>query len=438
MLLQNSMRNPLLILIPLLCPLCLFAADLNPPVPINASKIDRTRISGRITRYDDESFTYTDRQNDTLTIKWTELDPANDFSVHERLFAKATPQQWLSLAKRLNTQRNGKVPADKAFARALRLDPNLKEKIDALKRGEGPDPPATNPTTRAASQPAATSPSSSTWGALTEPEQLASIQQSKAYADEVRQKLAPRLAVYETKYFLFASDLQQAEAQRWAAVLDRMYARLSELFAVPKDTNIWRGKALVLVFAERDTYNKFEQQYFESDASKTGGRCHASPNGDVKIAFYRAADDQWFSHVLVHESTHGFLHRYRSPIHIPSWINEGLAEYVAYDLVPHAGLKQAAKNEARADLQVNKNLSDLFSGNTIENHRYATAFMMTQYLIETNKKSYITLINAIKDGDPAPDAFQKSFQYDLTTFAQKFGEAMNVHDLTTQTNTSSR
>jgi hypothetical protein len=427
------MRNLLPWLSLLLCPVCLLAVELNPPVSINASKIDRTRIIGRITRYDEQSFTFIDRKNDTLTVPWTELDPANTYSVHERIYGKGSAEQWVKLGKQLLVQRNGKVPAEKAFARALRLDPSLKDKIDAIKRGDDLDPPttrlATPPSTRSTTQSAL---DSSGWPPLTEADHAAAIKQSKAYADDVRQKLAPALAMYETKYFLFASDLQPAEAQRWASALDRMYAHLSVLFAVPKDTNIWRGKALVLVFSQRDTYNTFEQQFYESDASKTGGRCHASFNGDVKIAFYRAADDQWFSHVLAHESTHGFLHRYRSPIHVPSWVNEGLAEYVSYELVPHAGLKEAEKNEARADLQTHKNLSDLFSGEAISNDRYATAFMMTQFLIDTNKKGYISFINNIKDGDAAPDAFKKSFQYDLTEFARKFGDAMNVQDLTAE------
>lgn len=419
---------------PFFCPLT-FAADLNPPVPITAVKTDRTRLSGRVTHYDDHAFTLIDRDNDTLTVPWNDLDPANIYSVHEHLWGKGTADEWLSLGKSLLNERNGSVPANKSFARALRLNPSLKEKIDAIKRGEDDQTPATNPSATDNNSIDRTAPApttASSWETLSPTEQTQAVQQLKDYIAQVRQDLDPNLQLYETKYFLFASDLQSSEARRWAAVLDRMYARLSDLFAVPKDTNIWRGKALVLVFAQRNTYNTFEQKYFHNDASNTGGTCHGAPNGDVKIAFYRASDDQWFSHVLVHESTHGFLHRYRSPVHVPSWANEGLAEFVAYDLLPQPGVIQATKNAARADLEANKNLSDFFSGNAIPNHRYSVAFTLTDYLIETNKKAYINFINAIKDSAPAEDALQESFHLTIPQLAQKFATAMGIHDLTAQ------
>jgi hypothetical protein len=205
-----------------------------------------------------------------------------------------------------------------------------------------------------------------------------------------------------------------------------MYARLSEIFGVAPGTNIWRGKALVLVFLQRETYNKFEQDFFHSDASKTGGRCHESSNGDVQIAFYRESDDRWFAHVLVHESTHGFLHRYRSAAGIPSWANEGLAEYIAFELVEQSGAKQANMAEARTDLQAHKDLSDFFAAAHIDNERYAVARTLTEFMITRDKAAYVKFINGIKDGMEVAESLQKSYGATLEQIVEAYAQWLGV------------
>ena len=75
--------------------------------------------------------------------------------------------------------------------------------------------------------------------------------------------------------------------------------------------------------------------------------CHTFGSGDVHIAFYRQPNDFDSAHVLVHESVHGFVHRYRSPLDIPSWANEGLAEAIATDMVPQPGMAQSGSANAR-------------------------------------------------------------------------------------------
>ena len=64
-------------------------------------------------------------------------------------------------------------------------------------------------------------------------------------------------------------------ASTLASVLDRMYGRLSTLFAVPAGENLWRGKALVFVFSREEDYLKFEVKMHSTVAAGTAGMCHA-------------------------------------------------------------------------------------------------------------------------------------------------------------------
>src|SRR5262249_19702113 len=145
------------------------------------------------------------------------------------------------------------------------------------------------------------------------------------------------------------------------------------LFAVPKGENVWRGKALVFVFSKEDDYLKFEMKSHATMAAGTEGMCHEFGNGDVHIAFYRQPNDLDFAHVLVHETTHGFLHRYRSPVSIPSWANEGLAETIAYQMVQQKGLAQSAVADAKNDLMNRKSLDKFFDADHIVAWQYPVA-----------------------------------------------------------------
>ncbi|MBA2707935.1 MAG: hypothetical protein H0U59_09050, partial [Gemmatimonadaceae bacterium] len=126
----------LIVLILSLCPTLTLAADVNPPVRFGATKADRTKIAGQITAIDEGAFTYTDARGQSQQVKWDEMDAANTLGVYEKVIGKGDAQTWLSLGKRLREMKNGKVPGDRALARALRLDPKLKEEIDKIKKGE--------------------------------------------------------------------------------------------------------------------------------------------------------------------------------------------------------------------------------------------------------------------------------------------------------------
>src|SRR5215471_499623 len=152
------------------------------------------------------------------------------------------------------------------------------------------------------------------WPDLSDKDQEQAISQLKSFAQDARDKLGINLSAFETKYFIFCSDLSPNEARQWSSLLDRMYDRLSEMFAVPSGKNIWRGKALIFVFSKNADYQRYERQIMHTDPAGTAGMCHSGSNGNVRIAFHRQEDQLEFAHVLVHESVHGFIHRYRTPV----------------------------------------------------------------------------------------------------------------------------
>ncbi len=269
------------------------------------------------------------------------------------------------------------------------------------------------------------------WPAPTPEDHARAMRESKALAEQARAAVGNTMRELETQYFLFSTDLPQDEAMMWAGLLDRMYARLSDLFGVEKGANIWLGKATVFVFSKPGDYYAFESAVFESDPAGTAGRCHNRSDGMVVIAFYRQKQDMDFATLLVHESVHGFLHRYRSPIHIPSWANEGLADTIAAELVPKSSWVPNEQKRAKTQLRQRGNLGgDFFTTEHIDAWQYGVASSLCSFMIRENKKGYVAFINGIKDGLGWEESLRKNYNTDAPTLVSAFGRSIGIKALT--------
>jgi hypothetical protein len=268
------------------------------------------------------------------------------------------------------------------------------------------------------------------WPKPTEEQQAKAVEEMKQVAVDVAQKLKHDLLLHETKYFLFYSDLNPKEAANWAGLLDRMYGRLAELFAVPKGENLWRGKGLIFVFGKADDYRRFEREIAHVDPGSSAGMSHCFSTGVVMIAFHRQPQELTFAHVLVHESVHGFLHRYRSPEHIPSWANEGLAETIASELVPERGRREQVKTSAREFIQEHGNsLGAFFGAEHIEGWQYPVAESMCSFMISANKRNYVEFINGMKEGLSWEDSLAQRYKAPLDRLVAVYGNWVGVRAL---------
>jgi hypothetical protein len=400
------------------------AVKLEKPVRAALVKCDKTRCNGRITSYDDDGLEITDDKNVTQTVKWSDVPGKTAMEVFGLLLPKGTADDWIRAGNVLAQLSDGKPYADRAYDRALRLDPKQKDKIDTARKAAKAAAPAGKEAGTTARPSAAvgkagkdplteaTQPSPGSefrWGKLTDEEQADAIKELKAFADGTRKGKAGELRLLETKFFLFYTDLPPTEAENWAGLLDRMYARLAELFAVPKDVNVWRGKALVFVFSKAGDYRTFQLESHHTDPGNSAGMCHERSDGFVHIAFYRQPKDLDFAHVLVHESVHGFIHRYRGPVHVPSWANEGLAEVIATELVPRPSEANRRMVTAREYLQARGAGNNFFTSRQIDAWQYPVAEHFCAFMIRENKQGYVNFIDGVKDGMGIDDAFEKKY-----------------------------
>jgi len=385
-------------------------------VTVSFAKSDKSKLSGRVASYNETSFELVKADSEHVEVKWSELDASNLSLVRSALItAKPDAQAWLNLGRELRRLPGGEKLAEKAFDNAYR-DPKLKSAVDAARK----EP--IKPLGEAAEQDPA-----GPWKLLNADEQAKALQELETFAADTKKAMNLELSRQETDYFLIYSDLKSTEAKKSAELLDRMYLKLAELFATGKGVNIWRGKALVFVFKESKDYKRFQGLMHKTDPGGAFGMCHNFPNGEVHIAFYRQPDEKAFTHVLVHESVHGFLHRFRTPASVPSWINEGLAETVAMELVPRhfspdddlAATKAAAKTGVESH---GTSLGGMFDAKPIDDWQYPVAQSITEFLIRRNRRGYVSFIVAIKDGMSWPDALSEKLKADRAALVKGFGD----------------
>ena len=166
----------------------------------------------------------------------------------------------------------------------------------------------------------------------------------------------------ETKYFSFVTDLGPAEADGYIAYLDEMYAELCKAFGLPPEKNIWAGKCVVFAFRAKETYVDFEAKVMSANpavVANTQGLCHQNSDGNVIFAGYKGKND-FFGHVLVHETSHGFVHRYLSSARAPSWLNEGMADWLADKVVGGTKIKVRQRKSA-AQVKQTKDWGDVLN-----------------------------------------------------------------------------
>lgn len=265
------------------------------------------------------------------------------------------------------------------------------------------------------------------WPELTPEAHAKMIEQLKTLSKKTTEQVNRSLRLLETKYFLFYTDLPSAEARKWARLLDKMYNRLCNLFGIEKGTNVWHGKALIIVFAQKKDYQKFWRTMLDVDPGWSDGMCHSSSDGKVIIAFYRQPDEMDFATILVHESVHGFLHRYRSPVHIISWVNEGLAEVIAYELVPKSRQIPLKQRNARSEMIERGGIGkDFFTADQIEPWQYGVASGLTTFMIKQRKKGYVAFINGIKDGMSWQESLTTNYGVALERLIQFYGKSIGI------------
>lgn len=226
-------------------------------------------------------------------------------------------------------------------------------------------------------------------------------------------KAAPKLHTIETAHFqLFSGFDSKTEDKLLTETAEKMYKQLCKQFDVDDKDGVWVGKCPIYAFDKKEEFGKFckaiEQEKFE----KAGGFCAYNSNGFVYIVVNDTSNRTQFYDVMVHEGTHGFVARYQTTRNIPTWVNEGLAEYMAALLVKDSRAKKLWKDATREVLDGKKKPETIFDGIELEAFEYGMAHSMVRFMLKDSSKDFTRFVKLLKKGETEEKALKEVYKTD--------------------------
>ncbi len=276
------------------------------------------------------------------------------------------------------------------------------------------------------------------WPELT-PEQVAeTVEKQKSYMEDVKKKF-PQMIYYESEHFFYFTDAPKPIALECLKYLELMYARLCEVFEFPKGAQVWNGKCIVCAFVYQQGFVKFEQEFFGDTSqqfSGASGLAHMSSDGNVLISLFygdiSTMEARWkFIGILVHESTHGFLHKYRARQRIPLWLNEGIADFMPGVIVPADRQHGYKQRSALQHMQQFGSVGGLMqTEGSIEAWQYGVASGLVEFLLKNKPHGFKKFLDEIKDGKDWETALKENYNCTPEEFLILFGRANRIPRLT--------
>ena len=266
------------------------------------------------------------------------------------------------------------------------------------------------------------------WPELSAAEHAAEVESLEKFVTDVKEAF-PGLQVAATHEFIVATDIPAAQMAPYVKSLDAMHDFLCDLYGIPRGEPVWKGKCLVVAFLREQDFQAFEARFMKVRMAGAHGLCHQSSDGRVIMACYRGDDAPAFAHMLVHETSHGFNHRWMSPERLPNWLNEGIAEWVGTKVVP--GSDQVPLKEAQAleFMRRTGSLGEAFlTRENIDAVQYGMASSLVKFLARDLKK-FAAFVQGIKEGMPVEESLQASYKVSLADLIGAYGAAVGVPQL---------
>ncbi len=276
------------------------------------------------------------------------------------------------------------------------------------------------------------------WSEVTDEKYEREITRQKQYLEDIKTKF-PRTIYYESEHFYYLTDAPKPIAVECMKYLEAMYERLCEVFEFKKDARVWIGKCIVCAFAFQQDFLRFEQEFFGETAfqfTDATGLAHLSSDGNVLISLFYGdiskMESRWkFIGTLVHETTHGFLHRYRARQRIPLWVNEGIADFMVSVIVPADRQPALKQQNALKQMRQFGSVGGLMTAEgPLEAWQYGVASGLVGFMLKYDSHAFKMFLDDMKEGKEWTEALKKHYKCAPEELLFQFGKANRIPRLT--------
>ncbi len=387
-------------------------------------------LAGDLTAWDHDGLVVQTNGEDKQ-LQWTDLEGLSAYRVLFNLIDKKNGKDWLwlgTLAWGLNDTRDGRD----ALKWAVKMDGDLKadaEAVLASTAGILRDPKGRElmhdvspDEVQTAGDDPGPADSKSKYQKTSPSMAKAVIAAIRSDAKTVNETLHVELKEVETEHFLIYSDWGPQGDAYLADNMEKAYSLVSKQFEIPATENVFIGKLSVYMFNRYDDFERFADKFDQVKttrsntefivgyyASRGAVRAHLAmskpDNEKLHLPSEAAAETQW-GYVLVHEFTHAFVARYRSPRLVPRWLNEGIAEVIASTQFPRDVRPQAIEMAHTAGT-----LDNLFddSAPPFGAGVYPVVRTMTEMLIVRDRRKFNSMFDEIKAGAGGERALKDAY-----------------------------
>ncbi len=269
------------------------------------------------------------------------------------------------------------------------------------------------------------------WPKLTAEVQEKALEKNKAFLKKVDDVIPERkFQLHETPLFLFYTDVPVASLTPAIANLDHMYRTLSQKLGIAEGTNIWQGKAIILIFSNWDHFARFEKTVMENTVSEYFMSIHHTMwDGDVITASAIGDDPDEFSRLLIQNVARSYMFRYRSNVYPPDWVAEGIAFWVAANVTDGKSLRDRQVRDADA-VRIKGRLGGFFDEEHMnEGWHWGVAASIVELMLKNDAQAFRQFVLGLKEGQTWQESLQDSYGLSPADLAQLYGEHIGVPNL---------
>lgn len=413
---------------------------LKKPVTFKIDLRDGTHARGKATAFDAEGFDgegaietpdpktkRPKKSGDFTRARWIDVAPDDLAELTDRLL-DARDANDLLLKGGLLLMVGKQSAGDQALAKAVKLDPALKDKADATRaRAAVAAEEAAHAEYLARYKrmaDAIPNTGAKPWGPLSIDEYKKAVATMKERAEAICRDTGFRANVVETRYFMLFGAVEPSAMNECARSLDAMYEKVLELFGIPAGLNLFWGKAVVFLTPTEDTFRAVEAAGFKSMTPRgVVGLCHQM-GPMVFVNMFWSRDQDMFDSTLIHETVHGIMHRYYSAQRLPAWADEGLSEYIAAVSFPTSPVEKGRMPQALSYIRAGRSVSDVMRLNYGDGTwpgpdaiGYAVGYASVKLMVRQQPEAFGRWIRAVKGGKPWEQAMREDFGHPVEKFA---------------------
>jgi len=244
----------------------------------------------------------------------------------------------------------------------------------------------------------------------------------------------PKLHKVESAHFIIFSGLAKDVDKDIGDTMERMYQTLCKQFNVEEGEHVWVGKCGVFLLTKDPAkqFFTFATKVDHLDAEKAAGAGGYFRCSDIQAYIVmppppdgrQAREMECWRFTLVHESTHAFLYRYLGDKPVPLWLNEGIADTIACQVMNSKILDKQMRQSNKEVLMPGdfKDPSSVFRTVGLSPFDYGIAQSWVRFLVAKDPKAFLKFVALCKEGQEDEPAMKEAYKMSHADFLKAWAD----------------